>query len=144
MAYIIENNGFTSDSYGVRATRLYFLSNSIDTYAVELSVIGDMLTWAQGAVAAFDAAQDKQSAELGEKNEAFQISQTADADLAERYQILKDLLKARYGEGSDSLKIYGISGPTPRSRVEVIDKAEALIEGNDRQQQATRTPCPKQ
>ena len=133
MSYIIEDNNFTKDSRGVRATRLYFLSHSIDTYAATLSITGDMLTWAQGAVAAFDAAQDKQSAELGEKNEAFQTSQEADAELQERYQILKELLQARYGEADDKLQIYGITGPTPRARDDVIDKAEYLIEGNDRQ-----------
>jgi len=133
MSYIIENNSFTGDSYGVRATRLYFLSNSIDTYAAALSITGDQLTWAQGAVAAFDAAQDTQSAELGEKNEAFQTSQESDAELQDRYQILKELLQARYGIDDDKLKIYGISGQTPRTRTEMIDKAEALIEGNTRQ-----------
>ena len=38
MAYLIENNAFTNDVYGIRATRLYFLSNSIDDYQVEISV----------------------------------------------------------------------------------------------------------
>jgi len=137
MAYLIENNAFTNDTKGVRATRLYFLSNSIDTYSAGLSVTGDVLTWAQGAAAAFDAAQVKQSAEIGEKEEAFQTSQEADLAMQERYQILKELLVARYGEADDKLKIYGIDGRNPRSRADMIDKAEALVEGNTRQLAAT-------
>lgn len=38
MSYIIENNAFTKDSYGVRGTPFYFLSNSIDTYAADFSI----------------------------------------------------------------------------------------------------------
>ena len=38
MSYLIENNAFTNDSKGVRATRLYFLSHSIDNYAFKLRI----------------------------------------------------------------------------------------------------------
>ena len=73
MAYLIANNAFSTDSYGVRATRLYFLSNSIDSCAIELSITGEVLEWAQNVVAVFDAAQVKQTAELGEMNESERI-----------------------------------------------------------------------
>ena len=132
MAYLIENNAFTNDVYGIRATRLYFLSNSIDDYQAELSVEAGILSWAQNAADEFDLAQVKQTAELGEKNEAFQTSQESDILLAERYQILKELLQARYENDNDKLQIYGIMGPTPRSHHEVIDTAEAVIEGHNR------------
>jgi hypothetical protein len=126
MAYLIEDNAFSNDTYGQRATRLYYLSNSIDTYEAELSLEPTLLAWAQGAVAEFDAAQVAQSAEIGEMDEAYQTSQEADEALAERYQILKDLLIARYGALDDKLQVYGINSRTPRTHNELIDAAEYL------------------
>lgn len=73
-----------------------------------------------------------QSAEIGEKMEAFQASQQADAALGERYQILKDILMSRYQDDNESLKVYGITPVTPRTHSERIDASENLIEGNQR------------
>lgn len=130
MSYLIEDNNFTKDSYGVRATRLYFLSNTIDTYAVELALTGSLLTWAQGASAAFDAARVKQSVEAGEKEEAFQTSQESINLLAERYQILKDIVISRYPNDDNKLNIYGVDTPSPRTQSDVIFRSEQLIGGN--------------
>ena len=133
MPYLIDNNNFSNDSYGVRETRLYFIKNSIDTYSTELSIEDDLLTWATSAYDAFNTARIKQSAEIGEKYEAFQTSQKADIALAERYQILKDILISRYPDDDDKLKVYGITPNTPKTHAERIEAAENLIEGNSRE-----------
>lgn len=139
MGYLIENNNFSNDTYGVRSTRLDFLSRNIDTYAVELSISGTILTWAQDSFDEFEAARVNQSAEIGEKDEAFQTSQESDALLAERYQILKDILITRYNAADDKLKIYGITPRTPRSHTEIIHSSADLIEGHTRRKAAGDT-----
>jgi hypothetical protein len=90
------------------------------------------LTWAENAYDIFEAARIKQSAEIGEKNEAFQSSQEADSLLGERYQILKDILISRYSLEDDKLKIYGIDGRTARNHAERIHVSEDFIEGHIR------------
>lgn len=132
MAFLIENNAFTRDTYGVRSTRLQFLSSSIDTYAVELGITGDLLEWAQDAFENFELARTNQSVELGEKDEAFQTSQEADLALGERFQVLKDILISRYPVGDDLLKVYGIFQPSPVLHDETIHAAEDLISGHNK------------
>ncbi|MDT3741069.1 MAG: hypothetical protein RO257_16385 [Candidatus Kapabacteria bacterium] len=127
MAFLIDNNSFTTDSNGVRVTRLQFLSASIDTYAVELGITGDLLTWAQNAYSVFEDLRSTQTIELGEKDEAFQTSQESDATLSERYQILKDILISRYNNDNDILKIYGFIGQTPDTHDSIISAANDLI-----------------
>lgn len=130
MAFLIEDNNFTKDSYGVRATRLYYLSNTIDTYAAAVELTGSLLTWAQDASENFDAAVLKQGLEIGDKEEAFQTSQEAVSALAERYQILKDIIISRYPIDDNKLNVYGVDVPTPRTNPEIIRAAELLIGAN--------------
>ena len=132
MSFLIENNNFSNDSYNVRETRLYFVSNSIDAYSAELLISDNLLAWAQGAYEVFKTAKVNQSVVTGEKDEAFQSSQEADTALAERYQILKDILISRYTTEDDKLKVYGIFGPTPAGHAAMIFVSEVLVEGNNR------------
>jgi len=106
MAYIIENNGFTKDTRGVRGTRLSFISGNIDTWAAELEIEAALLAWAQGASAPYDAAIIDQTDEIGEKDEAFQTSQQADSAIYERYVQLRELLKSRYGDEDQAHKQF--------------------------------------
>jgi len=132
MAYLIENNNFSNDSYGIRATRLNFLAANIDTYAVELSLEGSLLEWAQDASDLFDAALVKQNVEIGEMDEAFQTSQEAVQSLVERYQILKDILISRYSVDDQKLNIFGIKGQTPRNQTGIVSVSRNLVAGNDK------------
>lgn len=132
MAYLISDNNFANDTRGIRDTRLYFLSHSVDNYAAELEIVGATLDWARGASDVYNAAQVKRSVEVGEAAAAFQIADRAIDSLKARYQTLKDLLKRRFAGDEDALRIYGIVGATPVKRQKLIDQAEELIEGNER------------
>ncbi len=132
MAYIIEDNSFSQDSYDLRSTRLYQLSHNIDTYAAELDIEAGLLSWAQNAFEVWDEARGEHSVEMGEKDEAFQTSQEKDIELLEKYVALKELLIARYGEKDQALKDYGIKGATPRSRGGVQSATNNLLHGNQR------------
>ena len=131
MSFVIEDNNFTRDNYGVRATRLSLLKANIDDYSTELAIETAMLAWAQNAYDAWETAIVNQSAESGEKSEAFQTSQEADETLYDKYISMKELLISRYGAEDDQLERYGINGTTSRRRADVIHKAKQLIHGND-------------
>ena len=55
---MLKNNNFTKDNDLDRLERLLALSANIDTYAAELGLVAPnpLLTWAQGAGAAWEAA----------------------------------------------------------------------------------------
>ena len=72
MSFVIEDNNFTRDNYGVRSTRLSLLKANIDDYSTEFTLEANMLAWAQNAYDAWETAIVNQSAESGEKSEAFQ------------------------------------------------------------------------
>lgn len=139
MAYLITNNAFTSDSYAVRITRLNYLRTSIDTYAAELIITGDLLTWAQGAFDNFNNLLAEQSVQIGEKDEAFQTSQELYAELRERYQVLKEILISRYANNDDLLQVYGISGETTENDKMLHIAANKLIQGHNNQKLAGDT-----
>jgi len=130
MAFLIENNGFSGDTYGIRSTRFFLLSANIATYATALAIPTDVQTWATGASAAWQAKLASHSIEQGERFEYFQISQTSDAALLEQYNLLKELIIARYGQDNEMIRLYGCFGPTPADRDSILNKAYILIETN--------------
>lgn len=136
MAYLIENNSFSNDSYSTRSTRLGFVSNSITTYASELSVNAMLTNWAAEAYAKFELARTKQVSEIGEKEEAFQTSQEAMDALIEKYQAMKDILLATYDSDDDIIKVYGIHKPTPLTYREKLFAVSELISGHHKRKAA--------
>ncbi len=130
MAYIIANNLFTRDIRGDRGVRLSFIAGNIDSVAAELKIEAALLDWGRGASAIYDAAIINQTNKIGEKETAFQASQTADAAMLVRYMQLRKLLKPRYGGDKLTLREFGIAGPIPKSNRQKYYKATELIEKN--------------
>lgn len=133
MAYVIENNSFSGDTYNVRSTRLNQLQGNIDTYSTELQIPADLLTWAQSSHDNWTAAWSESDIEQGEKKLAYQESSEAFADLSERYQTLKDLLIVRYGQENKAIALYGLQGQTPREIGQLEHSAQVMIDANTQQ-----------
>jgi len=130
MSYFINDNNFARDNYPKRMTRLGLLSRAAPKYAVELSISGDMLTWAMNAHPIFMEQSSKDTITSGEKDVAYQTFQESFNILTKRYQILKDLLISRYADDESKLLIFGISGQTPRTIPEIIQSSEMLTGAN--------------
>lgn len=130
MAFLIENNGFSGDTYGIRSTRFFLLSANIATYAVDLAIPLEVQTWAAGASAAWQAKLASHAIEQGERFEYFQTSQESDRALLEQYSLLKELIIARYGQDNEMIRLYGCFGPAPADRDSLLNKAYILIETN--------------
>ena len=114
----IRNNQITHDRDGDRFERLQSLSTNIDTFAGELGITGDRLTWAQGAVAAWTAARTNAGIEEGEKNDAFEDLHNYVELAAEYYATAREMLLTiiydHGGKPDDFIERYGIKGATPR------------------------------
>ncbi len=139
MAYVITDNNFTRDSYGIRSTRLNLISANIDDYSSELELESSLLTWAQGAGAAFMSALINQTDEQGEAEEATETLQAKEEELLERYQHLKDLILSRIDDRA-ILKQYGVYDPTPRTRkgrylaaTEFVEENQERLDDSDRE-----------
>ncbi len=131
MSYIIENNSFTIDTYGVRSTRLLMISNNIDDYEVELEIEADMLSWAQDTYQNWQDELADRSVERGQKLEAYQTRDEASEALYDKYVRAKELLISRYGEDDQNLATYGVDVPVPTRKPDIINKAYELIRGNE-------------
>ena len=130
MSYFINDNNFARDTHPKRRTRLDFLAQTVSKYAVELSIFGDMLTWAMNAHAVFMEQSSKDTISSGKKDVAYQTFQESFNVLTKRYQILKDLLISRYADDESKLLIFAISGQTPRTIPEIIQSSEMLTGAN--------------
>ena len=69
---MITNNSISADDYTERAERIQLLSTNIDTYAVELRIVGDKLTACQNADTKWENACAKATVEDGQMDEAFE------------------------------------------------------------------------
>ena len=130
MAFEIKNNGFSKDQYQARSARLSLLSNNISEYEKAPSLPVELYEWAKNAFGDFMSGLAEQSNRQGEKSKAFSNYHTALDELYSRYKILKHLLISNYGSGNPALTAYGIDGPTPRSKDEIIKKVSAMITRN--------------
>lgn len=130
MAYNINDNNFSRDDYTKRRVRLEYLAMNVSKYAAELSISGDMLSWATNAHSIFSENFTNNGFINREKDKAFSVFQRAFDTLSKRYQILKNLLKSRYADDESKLLIFGISGQTPRSIAEIIRISEMLTVAN--------------
>lgn len=131
MAYVIHNNYFTNDSFGIRSTRLYFLSHSIEEYAAELALESSILDWAIHANSIWEDLRVNQASTLGEKFEAYQTSQEADGKLYQKYVALKSLIVSRYSGEPEHLRLYGVEGMIPVKRSQRVNKAFEFIRANE-------------
>lgn len=131
MAYIINNNHFSVDSYSLRGSRFDNLSSNISKYAVELSLEAAMLDWAVNASDIWDDFLQTHVRDLGKRDKAYQTSQEADDALYDKYTDLKALLVSRYSEEPDQLRIFGVEGNMPYKRDQKVSKAFDLIRGNE-------------
>jgi len=114
---LIIDNCFTRDSYVLRSARLSLLSSHIGSYAVELDLPIDLITWAGDAFGAWNDVRVSADSEHGEAGVAFENYQRALGELCNNYQRVKDLLSAMIvgTENSNEIAVqYGINGWTPK------------------------------
>lgn len=130
MSFIINDNNFSLDDYALRGRRLEFLSKSIGSYATELSVTGDLLTWALNSYNLFEAARTNGSIEDAVVNVEYQNFQISLEQLINRYQILKNILKSNFHGEPDKYEVLGILGKTPRTKAGIFHACEVLTGGN--------------
>ena len=130
MAYIINNNYFSIDTYSLRGLRFDMLSGNISKYAAELSLEAAMLDWGVNASGIWDEQYITHSRDLGKRGSAYGRSQDADAGLYDKYTDLKALLVSRYSEEPEQLRIFGVEGNMPHKRDQKVSKAFDLIRGN--------------
>jgi hypothetical protein len=71
---MLKNNQFTSDVDADRLERLLTLTAHIDEHAVDLGLVAPnaILTWAQGADAAWESAVSSAIVEDGQMDDAFE------------------------------------------------------------------------
>ncbi len=115
----ITNNSFSKDDPGLRDLRLTLLENSINDYAVELDVTGDLLVWAQNCGDGWDDAQKEARRAENAKGLAFEEFKHKQIDCKKRYQKTKNFLKAiiaPHDNAAEIMRAYSIDGKTPLSR----------------------------
>ncbi|MBS1538650.1 MAG: hypothetical protein JST20_12985 [Bacteroidetes bacterium] len=130
----IINNNFSGDSLDMRSERLGRLSANVATHATTLGLSSTLLTKAQGAAAAWQAARVSSQTEQGESVSFYEIFHADFIEVAEQYQLVKDYLLALIANQPRKLKEtsqnFGIAVPTPTTwetfRIYVIQ----LIEKN--------------
>ena len=131
MAYVIIDNNVSNDTYGMRAARLGLIEAHIDEHEQSLSLPAALLAWAQGGYTAWKIVVVNQSAEWGEKEEAFQTVREADGAMYDRYVTIKELLLAAYGTDEEACAVYGIEGEIPAKRDYRISKVHKLVKGHE-------------
>ena len=129
-----HDNSITRDSIETRLYRLMRMQNNIDTNAVELSVSGALLSWAQGCYDRFSDANTASAVEDGESKDATIILHDLWANLLDFYQQTKDILDARLRmfKPDEHLRAsYGIDVRTPDTYNALIQAVENLIAKHD-------------
>jgi len=131
---MLKNNQFTSDTDLDRLERLLALSANIDTYAVELGVEGDELTWAQGAGAAWEAADAAAVVEDGQMDDAFETFEQKTKEVYSYYTGAREMLMAyitQFENPNDLAKAYGFEGDSPRTGRGLIAAISAWKDQHD-------------
>ena len=129
---IFENNSFTLDSLVVRTSRLQALKTYINSHASDLVLPPTLTDWAVNAYDEWTALLSLSSIERGEAAEAYQNMQQADENTFSYCMKCRKLLRNRYGDDDNILKIYGISGVFPIKRKVKIKSAQDLLDGHSR------------
>ncbi len=132
MSFLINNNTFSSDDSGKRSTRLDFLSKTITDVKVELSISGDMLSWALNASDIYTELLTSKNVQKGIVGEAVQTYQENFNELKKNYQILKNIIISRYADNPEKLVIYSAGGRTPITMDGLKRAAELMIQGNNK------------
>ncbi|MCK5833979.1 hypothetical protein KAH81_09975 [bacterium] len=115
---MLKGNNFLHDDDNDRSERFVLLSGNIDAHAVSIGVGGTLLTWAQGASAAWENLRENALVQDGEMDEAYQHLQEKHAEAAELYAEAKGLLLAiidRVQKDDDIRNRYGVEGEAPRT-----------------------------
>ena len=117
---MLKNNQFTSDVDADRLERLLTLTAHIDEHAVDLGLVAPnaILTWAQGADAAWESAVSSAIVEDGQMDDAFETYANKVSEVYSYYTGARELLMAFITENenpNDLAKAYGFEGDSSRT-----------------------------
>lgn len=130
MPYIIENNNFTKDIYGVRLKRLSSISKCIDDFYVEVNLPEQLYQWCKEA---FESFMDLYANQTGLKSKSVHLNQLFKASyklLHTKYKFLKNILIVNYHKTPEEIEQYGLNGAIPRTQEELIKKVHQMVNTN--------------
>ena len=116
---LILDNAFTIDSYNRRSDRLSLVSANVGTYAEELGITEEVLSWATSADNDWSVARVSAGVEKGERDVAFETYQNKLDETRSLVIDIKEVLIALIEDtekGKEIIDEYGIGGQTPRNR----------------------------
>jgi len=103
---MLKGNNFLHDDDNERSERLLLLSGNIDVHAATIGVSGTLLTWAQGASAAWENLRENALVQDGEMDEAYQHVQEKYAEAAELYAEAKIIFLLAFQEKRVFITFY--------------------------------------
>jgi len=131
---MLINNAFSDDNDENRLERLLLISENIDTYAAELSIAGDLLSWAQDAGETWETAVAQAVVQDGEMDMAYEDLHKAVSEAYDYYVMARDYLTAliwQVEKPNDMLHTYGFEGKSPRTGKGLVIAISAWKERHD-------------
>ncbi|MBI9039369.1 MAG: fibronectin type III domain-containing protein [Bacteroidales bacterium] len=132
---LILDNAFTIDSYNRRSDRLSLLRANLGTYAPELGITEETLSWSATADSNWSGARVSAGVEKGERDVAFETYQNKLNETRSLVIDIKEVLLALIEDtekGDEIIDEYGIGGQTPRNRGGLKQFIDQIAETSNR------------